>query len=336
MSVQPGRQLRLGLPAWAALIGLAAACAGAGPSHSSTAETPTPAKPACLLVVDSNVTAADTIRYVAEPGPAAASNPSAIAPCADTVSGTPPVVDSVAVPRGADLRDFLDRANPEPGAPRVDVLVTRNPDVLSYAAQLGNYRSVALPWDRTYALVVPRFDSTTITPTPTPEQRDALARDAVQADARGAQPPFWWEHDTTCATGTPRWPVGAPRIVGYAADDPIGRQLAERIVALASPGNTPSWIPAVLTSPTQGSPRTMPFAPAALNDALASGQVAAFVTALPRTPPAVCSPAVRVPAGATVVPLVDSRAHAIVRRGSGAAFSVANDGTLRFVWRRVR
>ncbi|MGH2634495.1 MAG: hypothetical protein ACRDG3_13900 [Tepidiformaceae bacterium] len=334
MSVQSGRQFRVGLPAWAALAGLAAACAGAGPSHSSIGETPAPAKQTCLLVVDSNATTADTIRYVAESGPAAAASPSSVAPCADTASGVPPTVDSIPVPRGADLRDFLDRANPAPGAPQVDVLVTRNPDVLSYAAQLGTYRGVALPWDRTYVLVAPNFDSTTTIPTPA--QRDALARDAVQADARGAQPPFWWEHDTTCATGAPRWSSGAPRIVGYAADDPIGRQLAERIVALASAQGTPSWIPAVLASPTQESLRTMPFAPTALNDALASGQVAAFVTALPRTKPAVCSPAVRVPAGAIVVPLVDSRAHALLRRGSGAAFYIEGNGALRFVSRRVR
>ncbi len=314
------------------MIGLAAACAGTGPPRSPIDRPPAPAERACPLVADSAASAADTIHFVAEPQGAAAAGMSLVA-CTDTVATASPVVDSLAIPRGADLRDLLDRGRPAAGSPRVDVLVTRDPDVLSYAAQLGTYRSVALPWDRTYTLVAPHLDSAIASPSM--EQRDALARDAVQADARGAQPPFWWDTDTTCATGTPRYSVGAPRIVGYPADDPIARQLAERIVALASAHDTPPWIPSTLSSPTAGPLRTVGLAPTGLNDALASGQVAAFVTALPRQQPATCNPATRVPAGATLVPLVDSRAHALMRRGSGAAFYIEGDGTLRFVSTRT-
>ena len=329
MPVRPDRQL-LQLLGRAALVGLAAACTGGG-AHGA-APGPAPARVSCPLVADSGTAPTDTVRFVAEPG-AAASAGAPLTQCVDTVSSASPVIDTVAVPRGADLRDLLDRGFPTPGAPRVDVLVTRDPDVLSYAAQLGTYRSVALPWDRTYALVTPRLDSATATANG--EQRDALARDAVQADARGAQPPFWWETDTACATGTPRYSAGAPRIVGYPADDPIARQLAERVVALAGARGTPSWIPSALSAASAGPLRTVGFAPMALDDALASGQVAAFVSGFPRARPAACGPALHIPAGALVIPLVDSRAHALLRRGSGAAFLPEADGTLRFVSNRT-
>lgn len=332
MSVRFRRRLLVGIPAWAATLGLAAACASAGTQRSPVSRPPTPAEPACTFVADSGAPAADTIHFVAEPRAAAAAGMPLVA-CADSVASASPVVDSLALARGADLRDLLDRGSPAPGSPRVDVLVTRDPDVLSYAAQLGSYRSVALPWDRTYTLVAPRLDSAATSPSM--EQRDALARDAVQADARGAQPPFWWETDTTCATGTPRYSAGAPRIVGYPADDPIARQLAERIVALASAQGTPAWIPSTLSSPAAGPLRTVGLAPTGLNDALASGQIAAFVAALPRQRPAMCKAAARIPTGATLVPLVDSRAHALMRRGSGAGFYIGSDGTLRFVSTRT-
>ena len=233
------------------------------------------------------------------------------------------------LPRGADLRDLLDRGLPVPGNPRVDVLVTRDPDALAYADQLGGYRSVPLPWDRTYVLVAPIADSAAATPTA--EQRDALARDAVQGDARGAQPPFWWQRDTACTSGSVRFAGGAPRVVGYAADDPIARQLAERIVALAGGRDSLAWLPGGLTAPAAGPIRAAGFAPVALNNALAAGQIVAFVGAYPRTRPAVCTSTARVPVGATLLPLVDSRAHALVRRGSGAAFFIRSDGSLRFV-----
>lgn len=331
MPVRADRHLLVRSLGRAALAGLAAACASSGAPGPAPAPRSAPASALarCPLVTDSGTAPADTIRFVAE-ARAGASSGASLTECTDTMPGASPVVDTVAVPRGVDLRDFLDRGLPAAaGTPRADVLVTRDPDVLSYAAQLGTYRSIALPWDRTYALVAPRFDSSAVPPTA--DERSALARDAVQADARGAQPPFWWETDTTCATGTPRYSAGAPRIIGYPADDPIARQLAERIVALAGAPQTPPWIPSALSSPAAGPLRTVGFAPTALNDALASGQIAAFVSGIPRGRPAECAGSARIPAGALLVPLVDSRAHALMRRGSGASFVIGSDGVLRFV-----
>ncbi len=53
----------------------------------------------------------------------------------------------------ADLRDVLDRGLPAAHAPRPDVVVTRDPIVLSYAARAPGYFTVTLPYDRTYVLV---------------------------------------------------------------------------------------------------------------------------------------------------------------------------------------
>jgi hypothetical protein len=41
-----------------------------------------------------------------------------------------------------------------------------------------------------------------------------------------------------------------------------------------------------------------------------------------------------VPAGA--LPLVDTRAHVIIRRGSGAAFTIGANGSLRFFRQSTR
>jgi hypothetical protein len=62
----------------------------------------------------------------------------------------------------------------------------------------------------------------------------------------------------------------------------------------------------------------------------ATGRVAAAVIALPRDPRAQCGTA-NAPLPWRGIPLVDSRAHVIVRRGSGAAFTIGADGSLRFM-----
>jgi hypothetical protein len=330
MSAQSSQPFSVAILSRAALFAIAAGCAGSGAGASGGGA---PAPITCTFVADSGAVATDTIRFVAEPGAAPGARDMPADACGDTATGAAPFVDSVALPRGADLRDLLGRGLATPGSLRVDVLVTRDPDVLAYAAQLGGYRSFGLPWDRTYALVAPRTDSAAMMPNAA--QRDALAQDAVQADARGAPPPFWWEHDTTCTSGTTRTGGGAPRVVGYAADDPIARQLAERIVALAAARSSQSWIPPTLVAGPGGPLRTVGFAPVSLSNALASGQVAAFVGAYPRSRPASCTSAARVPTGATFLPLVDSRAHVLVRQGSGAAFYIRSDGALRFVPNRT-
>lgn len=238
-----------------------------------------------------------------------------------------PAVAFVDAPANADLRDVLDRGLSNAGVRRADVLITRNPAVLAYAARRGEYRSVTLPWDRTYVLVAPAGDSTVA---PTPAERDELARDAVQSEARSADPPFWWQHDSTC-TDTADRAASVATVVGYAAGDSTARQLAERIVALATSPNVPPWIPQGMMGDPAAPLRAESFPADSLDAAIATGRIVAAVMAYPRVRPAACGSTARIPAGWTRIPLVESRAHALVRHGSGVRFEVEGDGTIRVV-----
>jgi hypothetical protein len=225
-----------------------------------------------------------------------------------------------------DLRDVLDRGLPATHAPRPDVVVTRDPNVLAYATSSADYFTVALPYDRTYVLAA--IDPATAIPSQA--DREALARDAVMADTRGATPPFAWL-SPTCTALAAR-PTAPPKsVVAYASGDAIARQLAERIVALASARERPAWLPASVAS-SGAALRVAAIAADSIAIAIATGRAVAAVVALRRDPRTRCgTPAV--PLAWQAVPLVDSRAHVIVRRGSGAAFIIGVDGTLRFVRR---
>ena len=126
-----------------------------------------------------------------------------------------------------DPRDLLDQD--------VDLLVTRDPSALRYAATLPHFQSVSMPWQRTHVLLMPGRARSLPSLTLSDEARHALAIDAVRGEARGARGPFWWEMTTAC--GDAAVPTNqaslAPRIV-YDASDEVARDLAERFVA--SPG----------------------------------------------------------------------------------------------------
>src|SRR5262249_46477804 len=123
-----------------------------------------------------------------------------------------------------DPRDLLDRD--------IDLLLTRNPVALDYAATLPQFQSVPLPWQRTHVLLTPGRSRPS--PSLSPEARQVLADDAVRGEARGAQEPFWWHTVPDCdfAPLQPRSPSSpSPRIV-YDANDAGARDLAERLVGL--------------------------------------------------------------------------------------------------------
>ncbi|MDA1095482.1 MAG: ABC transporter substrate-binding protein [Acidobacteria bacterium] len=127
----------------------------------------------------------------------------------------------------ADLRDQLDQAT-TPGPP-VDLLVTRDPAVLSYATVLPAFRVTPLEWLRTHALLSPareppRGSGADVIAL---EARQALAMDAVRGEARGATGPFWWQLPTDCAAAVPyrrsrpvSGAVYAKRVV-FPEDDPV-------------------------------------------------------------------------------------------------------------------
>ncbi len=220
--------------------------------------------------------------------------------------GATPVV--VHTTDGRDVRDLVDRAP--------DVLVTGDPDVLDYASKRPGTVLTPLPWDRVYVLLLapegrpPRelitSDSTTF--------RAQLARDAVRSEARPAKPPYWWSDLRGCSDTGTRVPMetGATSqvTIGYPAPDAVARALAERIVALGDS----SWFARGLASHD-------------FETALQGGAMDAYILSLPVRSLVPCRDAMW-PAGAVLVPLVETRRTAILRK-DGPALVVGGDGSLR-------
>src|SRR2546427_3007951 len=123
-------------------------------------------------------------------------------------------------PAAGDPRDLLDAG--------VDLLVTDDAGALAYAATRADFASVPLPWDRTYVLLAAAPFPVTDLPL------DDLARHAVRVEARPAAPPFWWQN-SSCAVGTPPASASLPpgSAIVFAQGDPVGRDLADRLVALS-------------------------------------------------------------------------------------------------------
>ena len=195
-----------------------------------------------------------------------------------------------------DPRDALDRG--------ADLLVTSDPALVEYAAGKPGLSDLPLPWSRTYVLMRPAG---------APPLRSSVGRDAVRAEARPAQPPFWWDQRSTCRQPAPRTARSTSSRVVYLRGDPIARGLAERIVALAS---------------ERTDLRAAGLTAAKFSAALASGAEAAYVVALGRRSLAPCHDSAGWPAGATLLPLIDTRDHAIVREGT-PSLALDWDGTIR-------
>jgi hypothetical protein len=209
---------------------------------------------------------------------------------------------------GRDVRDLVDRSP--------DVLVTDDPNVLDYASKRPGTILTPLPWDRVYVLLMapegrpPRelitADSTTF--------RAQLARDAVPLEARPAKPPYWWSDLRGCSDSSSRVPMetGATSqvTIGYLASDAAARALAERIVALGDS----SWFARGLASHD-------------LENALQGGAMDAYILSLPIRSLVPCRDAMW-PTGATLVPLVETRRTAVLRK-DGPALVVGGDGSLR-------
>ncbi len=322
------------IPATLILLGCASTSGGGVEARAS--EAPTVADGTSCYVADSSAPSADTL-FVLGARSSEHDDPTP-PPCRDLPrarASVAPVIVALTAPAGADLRDLLDRgARPTDGR-RPDVLITRDADALAYARRRDDSVVHPLPWRSTYVLVAPALASGLALPTP--GERDALARDAVRTASRGAAEPFAWRTAEECSTPI-RGPSALARpIVAYAAGDSVARQIATRIVALAGTAAPPDWVVAALGARAPTVPvRAVAVPVDSILHALAAGRAVAAVLAVARDPSTPCGSVGngRVPAGA--VPLVDSREHAIIRRGSGAAFVVTPDGALRFVRRAPR
>lgn len=208
-------------------------------------------------------------------------------------------------PRGSDPRDLLERG--------ADVMVTTDPALLEYAASRGDRVAVPLPWTQRYSLVfvqpveslppslAPLADSARA-----PDFRRALSRDAVRAESRaalgGTREGNAEPSDVLCVLdhGTSR----RERIV-YRLGDRTAQDLAERLVALV---------------PRRYRWRAAGLYPSEFGTALRCRQDVGYVVSKPL--------AYETFYGAPELPLVDTRARAILRRGS-PAWVVDGDGTLR-------
>ena len=227
-----------------------------------------------------------------------------------------------------DPRDLIDK--------RIDLLLTRDAAALAYAAALLHYQSFPVAWSRTLVLLAPsRSRSTATLPV---EARNALARDAVRGEARGALGPFWWETMTDCAVPPPavrpRTPF-APRVVHDSADG-AARDVAERFVAVARAPNTSAALLDVLLPdrPSRTYQRTAALTGDALSRARRLGNDAGYLMALDARPLDPCrelqvlTETVPWLDPQTIVPLVETRPRAIVRKGLGG-LSADWDGGLQ-------
>jgi hypothetical protein len=286
------------------------AVAIAGPPDAAGASDPA----AAIARVLSQIAAAATAPGCVSPRPGPAATPA---------DGQ----DTVVVERVGDhgARDALDQG--------AGILVTRDRSVVAYAASQPNLISVPLPWDRVYVMVVrgqPGRPDSAAEPL-----KAALASDAIHADARafgaGTVLP-----DTACSgdaghpanaavapLAAPGRVRGAARRILYDQEDSVARFLAERMAVLASTGS--SLLAGI--APALGRTRSEMYAaglPASeLARAMMDGSGAASIVALPLPS---CGDAGALPANAlrltiqsserqlAIVPLIETRAWAIVRR----------------------
>jgi Bacterial extracellular solute-binding proteins, family 5 Middle len=228
-----------------------------------------------------------------------------------TRDGLPPIRFLIAP---GDPRDLLDDG--------VDLLLTRDPAALDYAATLPQFQLVPLAWQRTHVLLTPgRSRSSPLLPE---NARQVLADDAVRGEARGARGPFWWEVLTDCEvplSSPPNQSSPTPRIV-YDASDAAARDLAERLVGLVRASGPAAFLDVLLPDrPRRTYQRATGLTGEALARARRLGTDAGYVVSVESRPVDPCRDLRALMDGArwldpeTIVPLVETRMQAIVRRG---------------------
>lgn len=237
-----------------------------------------------------------------------------------------------------DPRDLLDQD--------VDLLLTRDPSTLGYAATQPKFQAVPMNWQRTHVLLMPGRARSA--PMLSEDGRRMLAIDAIRGEARGARGPFWWETVSAagaCEAPAPGIPLNAgsgasslaPRIV-YDASDDAARELAERFVGLARASGAPQAAPFLDVILPDRPRRSYQRAAGLSGDALATarrlGRDAGFIVAVDSRPLDPCRDmhalldTARWLDPATIVPLVETRLQAIVRRGRTGIITEWDGGVL--------
>jgi hypothetical protein len=231
---------------------------------------------------------------------------------------------------GRDTRDLLDET--------VDLLLTRDSMALDYAATLPQFASVPLPWQRTHVLLTPGRARTSRSLST--EEREALAHDAVRGEARGAAGPFWWQSVSNCEFAHSQPQASSPSTAGrivYDENDGTARDLAERLVGLvraSGPGAAAILDALIPDRPSRTYQRATGLSGEALAMARRRGNDAGYIVALESHPLDACRE-MQVLADnvgwvdpETIVPLVDTRLKAIVRRGRSGVTTEWDGGLL--------
>jgi hypothetical protein len=214
-----------------------------------------------------------------------------------------------------DARDLLDQG--------VDLIVTRDPNTLAYATVLAQFDSLPLPWLRSYVFVSREGAATTLAP----EARQALAGDAVPGEARGSA--YDWRATVDQCTAKPPDAGARPQTlvavtqarIAYDQADPVARALAERFAALSSvrPADGNRILDVLIPESRPRKLQTDPLRAPELSSALTRGADAGFVIALDHSMGCadIATLQERAPwlTAQAIVPLVDTRRRAVVRRG---------------------
>jgi len=212
--------------------------------------------------------------------------------------GTRGAVPLLVTKQGPDLRDLLRDA---------DLAVTRDPDAIAYAQGLPEFRVVPLPWDLRYWLVsAPPFPEAVGADS---AARLALASEVVSGSARPADP---GPRIHACLTLNDR-PRTLRRRVVHVEGDRAGRELAERLVALAGPEFTLAAMSI-----------------AEIGRSLLNDPEVAYVLPFPILRETSCPHGIALPDYFEFEPLVETRPHLILRKGA-AQVTIDADGTARLL-----
>lgn len=217
--------------------------------------------------------------------------------------------------RARDARDAIDAG--------VDVLLTSDPDAVSYAATRSDLASMPLAWDRTYVLLVPTRASRESAMDVSPRLdtlRAELATGAVRVEARAASALSSGDSGMCVGAGPSNAgsPVAVrrpPRIV-FARGDDVSRAIAARLVALGAGPGMPLAALAPSLAARGDSLRAAGVDPGDVERVLDAGQAAAAVLAVAGRPIRACRAEAATAARSPMdtVPLIQTRARLIARR----------------------
>lgn len=209
---------------------------------------------------------------------------------------------------GTDARDLLDAGT--------SVLVTRDPGAMGYAAGLAGWADVALGWDRLYVLLSP--EPKTGDGAVAPSFLTALAQDAAGDDGRPADADAAaWLARCIPETDTVPGPRAEARVrrVLYPREDTVARAVAERLVARAESDLSALLGPAAFTGVTTIT--AVGLDPEPFARALLEREGLALVAAVLHQGDASCAVLDSLGRGwGLMTPLIETRPHALVRRGS--------------------